>query len=417
MKFFQVFEHETVIVGDTRNGVTFEQKHFEGLSDRLGKKDDSEFPFYSLVKYRKRDGIKFRQYVGAIRTGDLTIEILPKTDRDTGNQDWKSVLLFMLSKVLRLNVSSESFSPQHIRSSTVLDFIVIRYLNETETLLHQGLINTYINQEENLQAMKGRMLFSKQISKNNVHKEKFYVSHTVYDKSHIMNRILRQALSIIAKSTINPTLKQRAAAYIDSFPCFEKVSINEHLFSRLVFDRKTERYREAMSLAELIVLNNMPDLSIGRKDTFAMLFDMNRLWEEFVYMTLRKHLSEKYSVKAQVKKHFWENKVIIPDIVLRDLDNSNNVFVLDTKWKRPDTMNPADGDLHQMYAYSKFYGAKKAALLYPNPSLDHPVFKGTFADGSEASCDMVFLPMPRWNRNGKEWQQEIADTVNNWLLS
>ena len=74
---FQVFEHETIMVGETRKGVKFDQKHFVCLSERLGKKDDSVFPFYSLVKYRHTDGIKFKQYVGAIQAKDLTIEILP----------------------------------------------------------------------------------------------------------------------------------------------------------------------------------------------------------------------------------------------------------------------------------------------------------------------------------------------------
>ena len=61
MKIIQVFEHETILVGDTRNGVLFDQKHYIDLSNRLGKKDHTTFPFYSLIKYRNRDGIKFNQ--------------------------------------------------------------------------------------------------------------------------------------------------------------------------------------------------------------------------------------------------------------------------------------------------------------------------------------------------------------------
>ena len=56
MRIFQVFEHDTIMVGDLRNGVSFEQNHFASLSERLGKKDDSVFPYYSLVKYRQKDG-------------------------------------------------------------------------------------------------------------------------------------------------------------------------------------------------------------------------------------------------------------------------------------------------------------------------------------------------------------------------
>ena len=415
MRIFQVFEHDTIMVGDLRNGVSFEQNHFASLSERLGKKDDSVFPYYSLVKYRQKDGIKFRQYVGAIQVGDLTIEVLPKTDRGTGCQDWKSVLLFMLSKVHRLNISSETLAPQHLSRSTILDFFVNRFLYETETIFHQGLIKSYRDHSESHPSLKGKLLFSEQISKNLIHKERVYVRHTVYDRSHIMNRILRQTLSLIADSSSNTTSSQRAAAILDSFPELERIKVDEQLFSRLVYDRKTERYREAMSLSELILFNNMPDLSSGAKNTFAMLFDMNRLWEEFVYMTLRRHLTEHFSVNAQVKKRFWESKLIKPDIVLRELANKKRVFILDTKWKTPDRMYPTDSDLHQMYVYYKFFGAEKVALLYPSSDTTQPFLKGTFSDGSQTSCDLLFLPVPKWNGNGNRWQQEIANAVLNWL--
>ena len=415
MSVFQVFEHETVLVGDVRNGVSFEQKHFMGLCERLGKKDDSSFPFYSIVKYRQKEGIKFRQYVGAIQVGNLTIEILPKTDRETVGQDWKSVLLFMLSRVHNLSISSESNTPQRLRSSTILDFFILRFLNETERIIHQGLIKTYRNQAENLKSLKGTLLFPEQISKNYVHKERFFVRHMVYDRSHTMNRILRMALSCIYDYTTNTAFRQRAAAYLASFPELDSIVVDEKLFSRLTYDRKTEGYKDAISLAELILFNNMPNLSSGRKDTFAMLFDMNRLWEEFVYLTLRKYLFGQYSVNAQVKKRFWENKIIKPDIVVRDLSDSKKVFILDTKWKRPDGYYPADVDLHQMYVYYRFFGALKVALLYPSSDTVKPILNGYFSDDSHASCDMIFLPVPKWNGNGKQWQQEIANTVKNWF--
>ena len=415
MPNFQVFEHETIMVGDTCKGVKFDQRHFMCLSERLGKKDDTVFPFYSLVKYKHTDGIKFKQYVGAIQAKDLTIEILPKTDRKGEKKNWKEILLFMLSRVRKLSIKSPGSSSQHIQKSSILDFILLRFLDETEELIHKGLVKTYQAKDENLYSLKGKLIVSTHIRNNIAHKERFFVRHTVYNQSHIMNRIIRQTLLCIAESSTNSAVRQRVRNSLQFFPELDSVVVNESLFANLDYNRKTEEYREAMSLSELILFNNMPDLSSGRKDSLAMLFDMNRLWEEFIYVTLRRYLPADYDVTAQERKKFWENRIIKPDIVIR---HGDELIILDTKWKQPEKMTPSDSDLHQMYVYYKYFGAKKVALLYPSSDNTHPIRQGTFSedsDGTKASCDLMLLPVPRWKGRGKMWQEEIAQAIQSWI--
>lgn len=416
MGVIQVYEHDTLMVGKTPNGVIFKQEHFASLAERLGKKSDSVFPFYSLVRHQHNDGIKFKQYVGAIQTGDLTIEILPKTDKGNDGQDWKSVLLFMLSKVRRLNIKSEGCVPQKLRSSTILDFVVLHFLNEVESIFHQGLVKTYRAYSENATSLQGKLLFSKHIEKNLIHKERFYVQHSIYDRSHVMNLIIKQALKCIADSSNNSSLRQRAHKYKDLLVELPDISVDESLFATLKYDRKTERYREAMSLSELILFNNMPDLTHGKKNTFAMLFDMNRLWEEFVYVTLRKYLPKNYSVGSQLRRRFWKSKHIKPDIVIKDLNDPDKLFVLDTKWKQPDRLNPADADLHQMYVYYKYFKATKVALLYPSSSATcQAIYGGAFHDDIMGSCDLIYLPVSQWSSRGIKWQQEIVAMILEWM--
>jgi 5-methylcytosine-specific restriction enzyme subunit McrC len=417
MRIITVYEHEMLLVDDAPNGVAFEQRHFNSLADRLGKKDESSFPFYSLVKYHHKDGVKFKQYVGAIQVGDLTIEILPKTDSGAGaEKKWRSILLYMLSKVYNLQIRSESIAPQHLRHSTILDFVVLRFLDETEHILHQGLVKTYRSLNENSTALKGKLLLQQQITKNVVHQERFYVRHTVYDRSHIMNRIIRQTLVCLSSYSKNPAICQRANIYLSCFPDLDPVPINEDIFTRLVFNRKTDGYRDAMALAELILFNNMPDLQTGRKDTLALLFDMNRLWEKFVFVTLRRYLDPRlYSVKDQVSRLFWKTRTIRPDIVI---NGPNGLAILDTKWKRP-ADSPSDNDLHQMYVYFRYFNAKKVALIYPSPAgmPPPPGITGLFVDGTNTPCSSINLPVPDWNGNGngQAWQQDLAKVVENWL--
>ena len=418
-----VYEHQPLLVKETIKGVTFDTQHFEALTNRLGKKDEETFPFYSLIK----DGVRFKQYVGVIQAKDLTIEILPKTDK--GNDDdsdddeknhWRDVLLKMLCQVYKLNIRSIGQTSQRLQKSSILDLFIMRFLDETERLVHTGLIKAYRKEDENLPALKGKLLLSKHFAKNTVHQERFFVRHTVYDQGHIMNRILRQTLSCISESSVNTFLQQRAANYLSFFPELELVAVTEDLFSRLVYDRKSDDYREAMTLARLILFNNMPDLSPGRHETMAMLFDMNRLWEEFVYVTLRKYLPD-CTVKDQVRRDFWESPVhvIKPDIVIR---KNNDLYIMDTKWKVPRNSSPSDADLHQMYVYYKYFDAKGVALVYPKSDPKaKSIIPGAFTDDTvggpkkTASCDRMFLPVPAADFNVRSWQDEIVGVVQDWL--
>lgn len=428
MPTITIYEHQSIFVKDKwtdikdpdGDGITFKQKHYEALAERLGKKDEKAFPYYSLAKDRHRDGIRFKQYVGVIQTKDLTIEILPKTDKGDEHY-WKALLLSMLCQVFKLNIRTISHSSQALKRSSILDLFILRFLDETERLLYRGMVKSYRKKDDNMNALKGKLLLSKHFSKNVVHQEKFFVRHSIYDRGHIMNRILRKSLTCISESTTNSFLRQRAVNYLAFFPELPDLTVSDELFSRLVYDRKTEDYREAMTLARLILLNNMPNLSSGKYETLALLFDMNRLWEEFVYVTLRKYMPD-YSIKDQVKKDFWESplRAIKPDIVIR---NGKERYILDTKWKKMDRINPADADLHQMYVYYKCFEARGVSLVYPSPNRPGgSIMHGTFTDDTKgskkkASCDLMFLPVPEDSSKVKEWQYRIVDIVRDWIMT
>lgn len=426
MPTISVFEHESIFVGDIREDVSgcftihFEQKHFDSLADKLGKQDEKTFPFYSLAKDHHRDGIRFKQFVGVVQAMDLTIEILPKTDKGD-EQYWKSVLLSMLCQVYNLNIRSVANSSQTLKRSSILDLFIMRFLDETERLCHTGLIKAYRKEDDNLHTLKGKLLLSKHLSKNVVHEELFYVKHTLYDRGHMMNRILRQTLLCISGSSTNSFLQQRALNYLDYFPELMPISVTEDMFSRLVYDRKSQDYQEAMTLSRLILFNNMPNLSSGHYNTLAILFDMNRLWEEFVYVTLRKNLHG-YSVKAQERRSFWESphRAIKPDIVIR---KDKNLYILDTKWKTMEKAYPDDADLHQMYVYYKYFGADGVALVYPSLNQLSDFLKpGAFVDDNSGNnkrtpCDLLFLPVSDQPFKVKKWLNSIVCTVQDWLSS
>src|SRR5439155_1222392 len=106
---------------------------------------------------------------------------------------------------------------------------------------------------------------------------------------------------------------------------------------------------------------------------FALLFDMNKLWEEYVYQKLKAIETQfGFHLHAQSSIDFWKmvktskTKSVKPDLLLdySEGDIKKRVIV-DTKWKCPVDEHPTDEDLKQMLVYKLYYHADEAILFYP----------------------------------------------------
>lgn len=316
-----------------------------------------------------RDGIKFNSYVGVIQIGGLTIEILPKTDRKSDSsekeyQNWQKALLDMLNFCHHIKVDSVSEAALEKRYNSILDLYFQLFLDEVKYLLRKGLIKQYRKNSGNLNVVKGRILFTEQIRKNLIHQERVYTEHQVYDTENLYNQVLLRALTILNQISSNPSIKDQIHRIKLDFPEIKEVQVTQTHFTRLKENRKTKPYQNALQIAKMIILNYSPDIRSGGENMLALLFDMNKLWEEYIYRVLQNDPDSEYEVSFQNSDNFWENKTIRPDLVLKNKETQER-YIIDTKWKIVDANNPSDDDLKQMFAYNIYWDTGKSILLYP----------------------------------------------------
>ncbi|WP_407509571.1 McrC family protein [Elizabethkingia anophelis] len=381
----KVFEHSFLPIGEQG----FEQRHYVGLSK-----------LNALHKYRyfdlKHNGVVFKQFVGVIQVDGLTIEILPKIDRyeseDNNNKTkWQKVLIDMLKATRKLKIQEIGQADVSKQSIHLLDIYFEWFLNEVKALVHQGLIKQYYKKEGNVKALKGKLEFAQHINKNLVHKERFYTTHQVYEKNHLIHQILGQALDIIAHLSKGTYLYSKCKTVQLDFPEVKSIKANENTFTKIPKSRKTAPYDTALSIARLIILNYAPNVSSGSETMLALLFDMNSLWEEYVLVRL-KQASHDTDIKVygQNSKKFWNNISIRPDIVLeKSLDNNEKeILIIDTKWKNIDQSQPSTHDLRQMYVYNEYWNSSRSLLLYPSQNTDVKSESFIFFDDKEHSCSL-----------------------------
>ncbi|RYD94640.1 MAG: restriction endonuclease, partial [Sphingobacteriales bacterium] len=353
------------------------KEHLEALA-RFNEGTEVRNRYFTLT-WR---GVRFNEYVGVLQAGDCTIEVLPKADRTSAEGDktrWRDALLELLRVCRRLPVHALDKAFLSLRNNSILELYCRLFLDACERIVGEGLLRRYRFDEGNRPALKGKLLLGKHLRVNLVHAERFYVRHPVYDAQHGLNALLLATLRILPQLTTSPQLVVRARSLAELFPEVPVGNISEQTFARIVYDRKTERYRNALEIAELLLLRFRPDLSGGRRHVLAILFDMNALWEEYVYRKLAE-VAPQYGFKAAAQESlpFWKktgagSKTVRPDIVLRAVDGKGRVvsnqppLIIDTKWKLPEKLTPSDGDLKQMYVYNELWLAQESFLVYPGP--------------------------------------------------
>jgi 5-methylcytosine-specific restriction enzyme subunit McrC len=418
-----VFEHQSLSF-DLKND--FERNLHKTL-EQFFEKDET---YYSLI----RNGVRFKEYVGVIQIGNTLVEVLPKADKrkidNESEATWRSVLINMLRAVHGFKVKAPSSTDLKVKNNSVLDLYFELFVNNVEYLLYRGLLKKYRKTQGNLIALKGSLQFSKQTSKNIVHKERFYTRYTTYDAEHLLHIILYQTILVLKRINTNASLIGRINALLLNFPEMPKQKITEAVFDKIIHNRKTMGYKNAIEIARLILLNYHPDLSKGRNDVLALMFDMNLLWEQFVLVSLKKEKS--FKVRGQNSRYFWKpdggnRRTIKPDITI--IAEGEN-YVLDTKWKMLDkktsskktsSKNPSIYDIRQMYAYHHYFNAQKVALLYPG---NEPYVLGKFMpiynpdkpsnpdNLSNKECGLMFT---QYKDSVKNWQKQIGKDVESWI--
>lgn len=391
-----VFEYGWLRVGFKYGDqqVEFKQHHFQLLNQYATQHPDCGY--YQVYM----NSIRFKNYVGVIKVADLTIEVLPKTDKHDANAKvWQQVLIDMLSISLKVEAQTTTFANIHMRKMSVLETYIHLFLQETETLIHQGLVKKYRSNISNQTVLKGKLLVHHHITKNLVHAERFYVEHQVYDSDNVFNQILSEALQCIQSINVSMSTTRWCGKLLLAFPECTPLKISAQLFQRLPYDRKTQRYKAAIELARMILLNYHPDIKGGNENILAIMFDMNLLWETYVYVMLMKgkHKVEfECSVSPQGREYFWQHPDewkfnLRPDLVVTNVQ-TNEVVILDTKWKyKSDT---SIEDVRQMYAYGHYFNAKRRYLLYPDKLIvDEPVLRrdGQFYDVTNGEFSKIDL--------------------------
>lgn len=403
----QVFEYEKLKYSGSS---VFKEHHFNAMV-KFNEKNQNKY--FTVI----HKGVQFNNYVGVMQIGGLTIEVLPKADRaqSPNKKIWQDVLLNMLGVCKLINTDSISETKLKKRHNSILELYFEKFLNEVDYLIKRGLLKRYRKNQSNQLALKGKLLFSKNIQKNTIHKEYFFCQHQVYDKDYLLIQIILKGLLIVDKLA-SSLLNDKIKCILYYFEGVTPMTITSGHFQKLQLSKKELPYNNALEIAKMLILNYSPNLNSGHNNMLTLLFDMNMLWEEYIYRILNKHKPTNTKISFQNQSLFWKsktrNKLVRPDIIIeQEIDDNTEVFVLDTKWKIRDNNNPDDSDLKQMFVYNLHWKSSKGLLLFPriNQTDNYGDYSFIPANMSNNQCQLGFIDLlsPQGLKNSQILASEI----------
>lgn len=368
---FSILEYKSIYYNkentyklDSQKNLAVPKKVFDDLKQFVLKNNEQTLFLKPSYKNGLGETLQANSYVGVIQTKDgTTIEILPKI-REVTETESKEILIKML-KTLKKS-PFKNFNIAHLKASKMplLEIFITMFLEELSKLIQKGIKSDYITKEENLNFLKGKLKINQQIKKNYIHKERFFVEYQEFLSDRVENRLIKTTLEFLYKKSKSNKNQQRIREFLF---VFDEIRVSHNIkndFSKVKINRQMKDYEQTLLWCKTFLLENSFSPYKGSDIAFALLFDMNLLFESYVGHYLKK---KGLNVTLQDKgKYLVEepNKFALkPDIVI----NEDEQLIADTKWKIiKDEKDISQQDMYQLYAYgTKYKECSKLYLIYP----------------------------------------------------
>ncbi len=345
--------------------------------------------------------LKATHFVGVIRIGETTLQILPKIDFDrAGDSDAAADsrpyqvainsatrnLLYLLAYTHDLQVKEQDVAPLLTQRSDWFELLTRLLVMNLHQLMQRGLEHSYVTVEETLPVMRGRWQLERQLTRRPHVRHLFDVVYDEFSSDTPLNRVFRFVvgrLLLITQDVNNRRLLLDIHEWLAGV--YNPGDISQPDLDRVHFTRLNEHLRPAFNLARLFIENSTFQLSSGQRHTFAFVFDMNRLFEEFVYRFVAQYQKRilpqgwgdvRIRAQSQGKTTYLAERLpehrevfrLCPDLLFEGPFNKP-ILILDTKYKQLEAnrrqLNVSEDDVYQMLAYATRLECPKTLILYP----------------------------------------------------
>jgi len=359
--------------------------------------------------------VKFAHYCGVISLGNLSLEILPKIyGKETEPGACRKALIKMLVKARRLKAQRGGPANIALQKHVLLDVFILHFCDQLHAEIIQGMIRHYVERNENLNVVRGRMRVEQQFKHNLAHRERLYCQYDELSADNPHNQVIKHVLRLMTKVSTGVMARKQLTELLMRFDAISDVKVDLQMIDSLTLNRSTCRYESIFKQCRWFLQGLHPDVLVGHNSCITLLFNMNRLFESYVANVLRKlawaygkRLREQGPQKYMVRRGDRDEQLFLmkPDMVFLDSDN-RFVAIADAKWKmlddREKKLGISQADLYQMAGYAMRYRVDRLALVYPKQqwlqnSIDLQL------QGTSSTVKVIPVDVTAWDLEDVHW--------------
>lgn len=324
--------------------------------------------------------------VGAVEVGGLSVIIEPKI----GVGQLISLACYAMGRGHDDLVKfGDDFA--YAEQSALPEFLAQALASAAEKAFARGLLRGYVEREEALQTVRGRIRFDDQIRRRFGLPLPVEVRYDEFTDDVLLNRLVKAANWRLRRAGPLSSGTRRRLGRIDAL--LDGVSLCRYprnAVPEVKFDRLNGHYRDVVALARLILRYGAYEAERGEVRASGFTMDMNEVFQEFLTAALREKLApyggKLRSDKGRSLEYLDEEKrvALFPDLTW--WEGERCVFVGDAKYKRmpnrghgerDDRASNAErndrasnADLYQILAYATALDLPGGMLIYAKDKRD-----------------------------------------------
>jgi 5-methylcytosine-specific restriction enzyme subunit McrC len=299
------------------------------------------------------------QYVGVLRLpSGVRIECRPRVG--------VANILYMLAVAYRMPSSFRHQLATFAPFDQVIDAVASYFADTVNELVSRGLYRSYMERDENLPIVRGRIMFAEDARLNFALRHRTYCRYSELTWDIPENQVLRQVAQALSNWPFRRReIPTRLALIAGELSELSPSSLRVEDIDRFTYHRQNEYYRRSHALCRLFLETVSLSEHAGDVRFQTFLLDMNKLFESFVSQALEDRLEPSFRVGAQIPTSLDTRGAvrIQPDLLLSR--GTEDLLVGDCKFKRLGEDEFKNHDHYQLLAYCTALGIDRGVLIYP----------------------------------------------------
>lgn len=365
-------------------------------------------------------GIETTSWVGVIKYKNTHFQILPKLICNNGDKEnILKNLIYMLSYTKKLDIKTSNEARLSTAKNPFIEILIREYAKSLFECLKRLTPKKYVREEDNLNYLKGKIKFTENVRHNSSNQAKFYCEYDEFSENNILNQLFLFVSTCLYNISNDSYNKKTLKFIINYYSDIKLVRFDRFKAEKIKLSRNQELFKKPFNLAKMFVEKTSVDLSKNKFENITLIWDMNKLFEEFIFEIMKKNESEfGWTFTAQKGKRLLagdDNKKrnTYVDIYA---ENDKDKIILDAKYKIfTGTDDFSNADVFQVSTYCLLHNADKAVLIYPRWNKEVPNVPSFKLNTDEKDIKINFKTVDLCYTNLKQHLEEIRDDIKEIL--